>query len=50
MKFEELNDDNSSPDVNIYVESETKEDGPLYEAIGKPYKIERLSPANIAQI
>ena len=43
--LEELDDNNSSPDVNIYVESETKEDGPLYEAVSKPFKIPKISPS-----
>jgi hypothetical protein len=43
--LEQLDDDNSSADVNIYVESETQEDGPLYEAVAKPFKIDRLSKA-----
>jgi hypothetical protein len=48
--LEQLDDDNSSADVNIYVESETQEDGPLYEAVAKPFKIDRLSKAEISQI
>lgn len=35
--IETLNDNNSNADLNIYVESETKEDGPLYEAVSKPF-------------
>ena len=37
--FDELTDLNSQPDLNIYVESETKSDGPLYEAVSKPFKL-----------
>jgi hypothetical protein len=46
--IESLDDNNSTADLNIYVETETKEDGPLYEAIGKPYTVERLSQNQIA--
>jgi WD40 repeat protein len=46
----ELTESNTSPDVNIYVESETPEDGPLYEAVSRPFKIDRLSPTVISQI
>ena len=46
----ELNEGNTSPDVNIYVESETLEDGPLYEAVGRPFKIDRLSTAVVSVI
>jgi hypothetical protein len=46
--LEEINEGNSSPDVNIYVESETPEDGPLYEAVGRPFKIDRLSQAVVS--
>jgi hypothetical protein len=35
--FENLDDSNSSADLNIYVENETIDDGPLYEAVSKPY-------------
>jgi hypothetical protein len=48
--LEELDDNNSSPEVNIYVESETKEDGPLYEAVSKPFKLQKLAPNQIKQI
>jgi WD40 repeat protein len=48
--LEELTDENSSTDVNIYVESETPEEGPLYEAVAKPYKLDRLSQAQISPI
>ena len=41
--FDELNESNSSADLNIYIENETTDDGPLYEAIGKPYKLEKLT-------
>lgn len=41
--MEEINDENTNTDVNLYIESETLEDGPLYEAVGQPYKITRLS-------
>lgn len=41
--LEQLDDNNSSADVNIYVEAETKEDGPLYEAVSKPFKLESLT-------
>ena len=37
--FDNLDDGNSSVDLNIYVENETIDDGPLYEAVSKPYKI-----------
>ena len=37
--FEELTEHNSSPDLNIYVESETSEDGPLYEAVSMPFAL-----------
>jgi len=47
---EELNDENTSSEVNIYIESETPEDGPLYEAVAKPFKIERLSHNVVSQI
>lgn len=43
--IEALDDNNSTVDLNIYVETETKEDGPLYEAVGKPYTVERLTKA-----
>ena len=43
--FDELNDLNSQSDLNIYVESETKNDGPLYEAVSKPFKMQRLTLA-----
>ena len=46
----ELNDNNSGSDLNIYVESETNEDGPLYEAVSKPFKIERLTSPETQQI
>jgi hypothetical protein len=46
----ELNDNNTSSELNIYVESETKDDGPLYEAVSKPFKIERLTTPEISQI
>lgn len=36
-KFDTLDDSNSSQDLNIYLESETVEDGPLYEAVSKPF-------------
>ena len=39
----ELTVENTSPEVNIYIESETNEDGPLYEAVSRPFKVERLS-------
>lgn len=48
--LEQLDDNNSSADVNIYVEAETKEDGPLYEAVSKPFKLERLTQNQIAQV
>ena len=35
--FENLDDSNSSADLNIYIENETIDDGPLYEAVSKPY-------------
>jgi hypothetical protein len=38
-----LNDNNSNTDLNIYVESETKEDGPLYEAVSKPFELKKLT-------
>lgn len=41
--FDNLDDSNSSVDVNIYVENETFDDGPLYEAVSKPFQIEKLS-------
>ena len=41
--FDNLDDSNSSVDVNIYVENETVDDGPLYEAVSKPFQIEKLS-------
>ena len=37
--IESLNENNSHADLNIYVESETKEDGPLYEAVSKPFTL-----------
>jgi len=49
-KFDDLNDHNSSADLNIYVESENKDDGPLYEAVSKPFKLEKLSQAQISSI
>ena len=48
--FEELTDENSSPDLNIYIENETSEDGPLYEAVSKPYKLEKLSASDASKI
>jgi len=48
--MKQLNEENSSPELNIYVESETQEDGPLYEAVAKPFEVERLSPSVVAQI
>ena len=48
--IEDLDDNNSSADVNIYVESYTKEDGPLYEAVCKPFKLPRLAPNQISQV
>lgn len=48
--LDQLDDQNSSPDVNIYVESETQEDGPLYEAVAKPFKLSKLSKAQISPI
>ena len=48
--LEELTDENSPAELNIYVEAETEEDGPLYEALSKPFKVERLSHANVRQI
>ena len=44
----ELNDNNSSSDLNIFVESETKDDGPLYEAVSKPFRIDRLTNPEIS--
>jgi hypothetical protein len=44
----ELNDNNTSSELNIYVESETKDDGPLYEAVSKPFTIERLTTPEIS--
>ena len=41
--FDELTEANSTPDLNIYIENETTEDGPLYEAVGKPFKLEKLT-------
>ena len=41
--FDELTDNNSSPDLNIYMENETPEDGPLYEAVSKPFKLDKLT-------
>ena len=46
----EINDNNSSTELNIYVESETPEEGPLYEAVGKPFKLERLTSPEMQQI
>lgn len=46
--LEELNEENTSAEVNIYIESETLEDGPLYEAVGMPFKIEKLTHAVIS--
>ena len=48
--FEELNDVNTQSDLNIYVESETKNDGPLYEAVSKPFKMQRLTLAQISSM
>jgi len=39
QNFEELTEHNSSADLNIYVESETSEDGPLYEAVSMPFAL-----------
>ena len=47
---DELNDINSPPDLNIYVESESTEDGPLYEAVSKPFKLEKLGQHTISQV
>lgn len=49
-RFDVLDDNNSSPDLNIYVESETVEDGPLYEAVSKPFKLDKLQTAEMAVI
>jgi hypothetical protein len=46
----ELNENNSTNELNIYVESETVEDGPLYEAVGKPFKLERLTSPEMGQM
>lgn len=46
----ELNDNNSNPELNIYVESETTDEGPLYEAVGKPFQISRLTAPEMRQI
>jgi hypothetical protein len=46
----EINDNNSSTELNIYVESETPDEGPLYEAVGKPFKLERLTSPEMQQI
>mmetsp|Transcript_13438 Transcript_13438/g.22875 ORF Transcript_13438/g.22875 Transcript_13438/m.22875 type:complete len:424 (-) Transcript_13438:21-1292(-) len=48
--FEELNDLNSQADLNIYVESDNPEDGPLYEAVSKPFKLQKLTQAQSSQI
>lgn len=48
--FDELTDNNSSPDLNIYMENETPEDGPQYEAVSKPFKLEKLSKDQMSQI
>lgn len=48
--FDELTEANSSTDLNIYIENETVEDGPLYEAVGKPFKLEKLTKEQMAQI
>ena len=48
--FEELTDANSSPHLNIYIENETPEDGPLYEAVSKPFKLEKLTKEQMAAI
>lgn len=44
-----LDDNNTHTDLNIYVESETKEDGPLYEAVSKPFALQKLTNQEIAQ-
>ena len=42
--FDELNQNNiQTTDVNIYVENETQDDGPLYEAVNKNYKIQKIT-------
>ena len=46
----EINENNSSSELNIYVESETPDEGPLYEAVGKPFKLERLTSPEMQQI
>jgi len=46
----ELTTENTCPEVNIYIESETNEDGPLYEAVSRPFKVERLSHNMVSQI
>mmetsp|Transcript_15691 Transcript_15691/g.24088 ORF Transcript_15691/g.24088 Transcript_15691/m.24088 type:complete len:266 (+) Transcript_15691:603-1400(+) len=48
--FDELDDNNSPPDLNIYVESESVEDGPLYEAVSKPFKIEKITHPTASQV
>lgn len=50
QRLEEINETNSTPELNIYVESETNEDGPLYEAVSKPFKIEKLSQGDMATL
>ena len=45
-----LDDSNSNADLNIYVESETAEDGPLYEAVSKPFKLDKLSNEDMGKI
>jgi hypothetical protein len=47
--FDELTEFNSQPDLNIYVETD-QDDGPVYEAVSKPFKILKLTPHSISQI
>jgi len=48
--LDEMTDDNSHSDLNIYVESQSSEDGPLYEAVSKPFKLHKLTNAEMAQM
>ena len=50
QRLDEINETNSTPELNIYVESETSEDGPLYEAVSKPFKIEKLNQQDMATL
>lgn len=38
-RLQEITDDNTPTDLNIYVESESRDGGSVYEVMGKPFKV-----------